>query len=232
MNIKKNIKRIKSFWIYLCKNFPQKEDFGQCGNNVTLEYPIFIQNPKGLVLEDNTRIRNYAKFINAPSEKIIVKKYSVIASGCTIVSNSHRNTVTIPQIMLGGLHINDKSGDVVIGEDCWIGINVTILSGVHIGRGSVVAAGAVVTKDVPPYALVAGIPAKVRKSVFTIEQILRHEEVLYSLSDRFSQSFLESIFYDNYRDVDSFGIDEGISDSILAKIREEKIRTNFVEPRC
>ena len=53
--------------------------------------------------------------------------------------------------------------DVVIEDDCWIGCNVTVLSGVTIGRGSIVAAGAVVNKDVPPYSIVGGVPARLLK---------------------------------------------------------------------
>jgi acetyltransferase-like isoleucine patch superfamily enzyme len=50
---------------------------------------------------------------------------------------------------------------IVIDDDCWVGSNVTFLDGVHVGTGSVIAAGAVVTKDVPPYSVAAGIPARV-----------------------------------------------------------------------
>jgi acetyltransferase-like isoleucine patch superfamily enzyme len=53
---------------------------------------------------------------------------------------------------------------IVVENDCWIGAGAMILDGVHIGRGSVVAAGAVVTRDVPPYSVVAGVPARVIKS--------------------------------------------------------------------
>lgn len=66
-------------------------------------------------------------------------------------------------------------GDVVIGSDVWIGNGATILSGVTIGHGSVIAARAVVVKDVPPYAIVGGNPAKVIKTRFpeeTIERLL------------------------------------------------------------
>jgi acetyltransferase-like isoleucine patch superfamily enzyme len=52
-------------------------------------------------------------------------------------------------------------GNVSIGEDCWLGTNVVVLPGVTIGKGAVVGAGAVVTKDVPEYAIALGIPAKV-----------------------------------------------------------------------
>ena len=64
-----------------------------------------------------------------------------------------------------------SKGDVVIGNDVWIGMNATILSGVTIGDGAVVAAHAVVTKDVPPYAIVAGNPARVVKMRFSDDVI-------------------------------------------------------------
>lgn len=59
-----------------------------------------------------------------------------------------------------------SKGDIVIDDDVWIGFRSIIMSGVHIGQGAVVAAGAVVTKDVPPYAIVGGVPAKILKYRF------------------------------------------------------------------
>ena len=56
-----------------------------------------------------------------------------------------------------------SKGDIIIDDDVWIGYGATILSGVRIGQGAVVATGAVVTSDVPPYAIVGGVPAKVIK---------------------------------------------------------------------
>lgn len=69
-----------------------------------------------------------------------------------------------------------SKGDIVVSDDVWIGYGATIMSGVHIGQGAVVAAGAVVTKDVPPYAIVGGVPAKVIKYRFepdVIEELLK-----------------------------------------------------------
>ena len=66
-----------------------------------------------------------------------------------------------------------SKGDIVVDDDVWIGYRAMILSGVHIGQGAVVAAGAVVTKDVPPYAIVGGVPAKVIKYRFSPEEIGR-----------------------------------------------------------
>nr|WP_257574927.1 acyltransferase [Shewanella algae] len=56
-----------------------------------------------------------------------------------------------------------KRGKIFIGSDCWIGAKVTILSGVNVGDGCVIAAGSVVTKDIPPFSIVAGVPAKAIK---------------------------------------------------------------------
>lgn len=64
-----------------------------------------------------------------------------------------------------------SKGDIIVDDDVWIGIGSIILSGVHIGQGAVISAGAVVTKDVPPYAVVGGVPAKVIKYRFDAEMI-------------------------------------------------------------
>ena len=64
-----------------------------------------------------------------------------------------------------------SKGDIVIGDDVWIGYGATIMSGVKIGQGAVIAAGAMVTKDVPPYAVVAGVPAKLIKNRFPKDKL-------------------------------------------------------------
>ena len=69
-----------------------------------------------------------------------------------------------------------SKGNITVDDDVWIGFRSTIMSGVHIGQGAVVAAGAVVTKDVPPYAIVGGVPAKIIKYRFSpevIEQLIK-----------------------------------------------------------
>lgn len=66
---------------------------------------------------------------------------------------------------------NDDKSDVVIGNDCWIQASVTIVGGVRIGDGAVVMAGAVVAKDVPPYAIVGGVPAKILRYRYSPEDI-------------------------------------------------------------
>jgi len=65
----------------------------------------------------------------------------------------------------------DNKGDIVIGNDVWIGFEAVIMAGVHIGDGAIIAARAVVTKDVPPYTIVGGTPAKEIRKRFDAEVI-------------------------------------------------------------
>ena len=73
----------------------------------------------------------------------------------------------------------------------WIGSNVTLLSGVTIGRGATVVAGAIVAKSMPPYCVCGGVPAKVIKFYWTIDQILEHEAKLYPKEKRYTRKQLE-----------------------------------------
>jgi len=68
--------------------------------------------------------------------------------------------------------------EIVIEDDVWIGYGAIVLSGVRIGRGAIIAAGAIVTKDVPPYSIVAPVASQVIRSRFTPEQIEEHDRAL------------------------------------------------------
>jgi acetyltransferase-like isoleucine patch superfamily enzyme len=70
-------------------------------------------------------------------------------------------------------------GDVEIGSDVWLGTGVLILSGVKIGHGTVVAARSVVTRDIPPYSIAAGVPARVVRQRFSDDQIQRLQKIAW-----------------------------------------------------
>ncbi len=72
-----------------------------------------------------------------------------------------------------------QKSKIVIEDDVWIGHGAILLAPLRIGRGSIVAAGNLVVRDVPPYAIVAGNPAKLIKMRFTPEQIEEHDRILY-----------------------------------------------------
>lgn len=97
-----------------------------------------------------------------------------------------------------------SKGDIVIDDDVWIGYGATIMSGIRIGQGAVIAAGAVVTKDIPPYAIVGGVPAKIIKYRFEPEMIkcllkidyskLTKDEIKIHIDDLYNQLTEEKQF--------------------------------------
>lgn len=169
-------------------------------------FPILITYPKNVFLFEKTRINPGAKIITYRG-KFIVRKFSEIAYGFTVITGNHTPTVGFPQTTIGHSHLNDKEKDVIVEEDVWIGANVTLLSGAHIGRGCVIGACSLVNKEIPPYAVVVGSPAKIIASKFTLEQILIHEEKLYPASERLSKNYLEKLFRNNYSEIKSLGMD-------------------------
>lgn len=74
-----------------------------------------------------------------------------------------------------------SKGDIVIDDDVWIGYGAMIMSGVHVGQGAVIAAGAIVTKDVPAYAVVGGIPAKIIK--YRFDEEIRQRLIKFNISN-------------------------------------------------
>jgi len=93
-------------------------------------------------------------------------------------------------IEANGGDISKYDQDIVIDEDVWIGCNVTILKGVHLGRGSIVAAGSVVNHSFPPYSIVGGVPAKLLKHRWSVDDIIEHEASLYTAENRLSKEEL------------------------------------------
>lgn len=197
---------------------PDCKDFGSMPSHSTIAYPCHIGVPKNLFVEDFVKIRYGLTIINAGKEAVYVKKYTVISPDVTILTNNHRSTVTIPQVILGESHINDKSANVIIEEDVWIGTRVTIQAGVTLGRGCIVGANSVVTKPVPPYALVAGMPAKIIGVKFALPDIERHEVALYPPEERMSHEDLVSLFKQYYTDKKVFGCSDPLTEEQMKTV--------------
>lgn len=111
-------------------------------------------------------------FNDVPAQNLIIGNYCSIAANVTfLLGHDHRvDYLSTFPYKAEVLHVQKSEaiskGDIIIDDDVWIGYRAIIMSGVHIGQGAVIAAGAVVTKDVPPYAIVGGIPAKIIKYRF------------------------------------------------------------------
>lgn len=211
--------------------FPNKNKIGFCGANTIIEYPFFTDSPQNIYIEENVKIRHNCKIINSTKEKVTIKKYSVLAPGCTIICNSHVSTVGIPQFLLGASHINDKSKDIVIEEDVWIGANVTIMPGIKIGRGAIVGACSLVTKDVPPYALVCGSPAKIVQKNFMLEDVLEHEKQLYNEEERLSFSFLTELYEEKYKDFKVYGCNKPLAEEQKVILEKTMIENKFIQKK-
>lgn len=108
--------------------------------------------------------------------QVTIGEFTMLANNVSIIGGDHNyQKVGIPIIFSG----RGRRKQTYIGSDCWIGANSIILCGVTIGDGSIIAAGSVVTKDVEPYSIYGGVPARKIKDRFSSEEEkLRHIEAL------------------------------------------------------
>jgi len=197
-----------------------KKNLGYCGKDVVISMPCRMSKPQNVFMGDYTLIQPNCTFIMNKG-KVFIGKWSSMASNCTIITDSHKPTVGINTRMMNRYSINDDVRDIYIGDDCWIGAGVILMSGACMGRGAVVAAGALVNKAVPPYAVVAGVPAKIIATVFSKEQIIEHEKCLYPENERMSLKELDELFDKYFQGKKSIGI-EGMSEADRKKAMEHK----------
>ena len=127
------------------------------GTGVYLQGPI--QFDYGCFTKFGKNCYANVNFVALDDGYITIGDNVMMAPGVTILTTNHRfDRTDIPMIEQG--HV---SAPVSIGNDVWIGQRAMIMPGVHIGNGCIVAAGAVVTKDVPDFAVVGGVPARILK---------------------------------------------------------------------
>ncbi|MCB9297005.1 MAG: CatB-related O-acetyltransferase [Lewinellaceae bacterium] len=150
-----------------------------------------VQNPNIVVgdytyYDDFEDVRNFEKNVkylfDFTGDKLIIGKFCMIASGVEFIMNGANHlsdaVSTYPFAIFGGSWGHAMDGkeypvkrDTVIGNDVWIGYRAAILPGVHVGDGAIIGAYSVVTKDVAPYAIVGGNPAREIRRRFSGEQI-------------------------------------------------------------
>jgi len=149
---------LKSFILYLKY---RKKHFQFIGENVSYRHLhskfLFSEN---ISLENNSKILDHAYFDGIGG--IVIEKCSIIAPKCTIITSNHNYNENKIEMLPFNNELIMKS--VKIEEFCWIGRNVMIMPGVTIGKGSIIAAGSVVTKNIEPYSIVGGNPAILIKS--------------------------------------------------------------------
>ena len=174
---------------------PVKQIYPRTGDKETIYLKHVITNPN-ITVGDFTM---YNDFVNDPTlfennnvlyhypinhDKLQIGKFCSIACGAKFLFNSANHTLsslsTYPFPLFfeeWGLEKKDvtnawdNKGDIVIGNDVWIGYEAVVLAGVMIGDGAIIGTRAVVTKNVPPYTIVGGVPAKPIKKRFSEETI-------------------------------------------------------------
>lgn len=182
--IRNKIDRLRSQWL--------RSQFKNCAKSARIEHLGLLEGAQYISLGENTDIQQYTYLtawdkcgditftpeINIGSDchigafnhitcvnKIVIGDGFVSGKWVTITDNSHGNTeLETLQMPVSKRPIVSK-GPVIIGKNVWIGDKTTILPGVTIGDGVVIGANSVVTKDIPPYCVVGGNPAKILKQI-------------------------------------------------------------------
>lgn len=128
--------------------------FASCGKDVNIEHKAFFHSGSDVAIGNNSGIGINAQL----SGKITFGDYVMMGRDVIIMTRNHEFFNTdIPMSQQGF----KEERPVFISSDVWIGDRVIILAGVHVGQGVIIGAGSVVTKNVPPYTVVAGVPARI-----------------------------------------------------------------------
>ena len=150
--------------------------------NITVGDYTYYDDPVDPVgFEQNNVLFNYPEF----GDRLIIGKFCSIAAGVKFIMGpaNHRisSVTTYPFQVFGGVwaekappHLSQLpfKGDTVVGSDVWIGRESVVMPGVRIGDGAIIAAYSVVAKDVPPYAVAGGNPARVIKKRFEDDELI------------------------------------------------------------
>lgn len=143
-----SLKLSKPIRYVLCKNI-----FESCGKNVNIEKGAYIADGKNITIGNNSGIGVNCRL----QQNVKIGSDVMMGEDVIILTNSHKfDDYNIPMRLQGFKEIRD----VIIGDDVWIGVRVIILPGIKIGKGSIIGAGSVVTKDVDDYSIIGGAPAK------------------------------------------------------------------------
>ena len=167
------------------KTIPNPEKACSCLNSDKVTYIKPTIKNKNIIVGDfsyfagedfESHVTHHYDFIG---DKLIIGKFCQIGNNVEFIMNgaNHKLTAatTFPFYIFEGweqkpnIENLTSKGDTVVGNDVWIGQNVTILPGVHIGNGAIIGANSVVAKDIPPYSVAVGNPATVKKQRFDSE---------------------------------------------------------------
>lgn len=142
---------------HFIRNIYFKMTFSKLGKGVLIDYKTFFRCMSHIEIGDNVGINRGCEFFTSVTlpKKIILHNNVTLSPNVKFFNAGHDyNYLDLPV----------TSSEIVVEEFVWIGCNSVVLQGITIGKGSIVCANSVVTKDIPPYSMVAGVPAKIIKS--------------------------------------------------------------------
>jgi len=130
--------------------------FKSIGKGTSIQFGCFFNGLKNIEIGHNVYINHHTELL-ARDVGISIGNYVMIGQHSILITDNHTYKDADKLIITQG-SINEK---IIVEDDVWIGSHVTILAGVTVGKGSVLAAGSVITKDVAPYSVVGGVPARI-----------------------------------------------------------------------
>ena len=175
--VKKSIVRLRDAYL---KNVKYRNH--TIGKNFHSGRGVFMWAKHGLTIGDNFYI---GRFSQIECDATIGDNVMIGNNSAFVGKYDHKyDQIGTPMCLASQIRDKDYTwkgldSKIVVGDDVWIGYGSIIMSGVTIGRGAIIAAGSLVTKDVEPYSIVGGNPAKHLKYRLDTEQIRQHESLLY-----------------------------------------------------
>lgn len=187
------IKVTAKIWRFASKGFERLKMFcfrglfKSVGRNFIFS-PSDVFSYKTISIGDDVFIGPGAHFSSVKGIKIGDRV--MFGPNVTILGGNHNSELNGKPMRFNEEKRESDDEKVIVKEDSWIGAGATILKGVTIGRGAIVGAQAVVTRDVSPYTIVGGCPAKLIRTRSSLERVLRHEQSLYGPNDRLDVALL------------------------------------------
>lgn len=166
--------KLTDLYNYFLRKY-KKKLLGKCGDNVYIGKNC-IMTYANIFIGDDVYIGPNA-CIQSAHGKVIIGNHVMFGPGVNIHGGNHEFNC-IGKYMKSINKQPDSDGVVRIEDDVWIGANAIILAGVNIGKGSIIGAGSIVTKDVPPYSIYTGAPPLKIRRRFSDEEIREHEQIL------------------------------------------------------
>lgn len=192
----KEIRSLARSWKFSLKKYFIVCKYPNVHNKAILGFNNIVTNPNNLYMSEKSSLKRDNVIMNGRA-RLVIKKWSGAAEELMVITGNHMSMVgkSLKDVTNEVKDVediqNEYDKDIIIDEDVWIGARVTLLQGIHIGRGCEVGAGSVLRNSIPPYSIVIGNPAKIIGFRFTPEEIVNHEKELYPEEERLPIELLE-----------------------------------------